>query len=373
MKIAILGASKYHLPLYKKAHEMGLETYCIAWAKGAFCKDYADHFYDISIIDKESIAILCQEEGVDGIISNALEEAVPTMAYVAEKCGFNGISCSAALRATNKLRMRECIKEQESCMQPHFNLVVDADFLCDYFPVIVKPIDGSCSRGVTKVLNQRDLRKAIERALALSQCNQVLVEEFIDGQEISVESISYENRHYVLAITDKETTGAPYFVETGHHQPSQLKLEIQERVKENVMRILDSLEITNGASHMEFKITDAGDIYFIEVGARGGGDFISYRLVELSTGYDYIKGMIEVALGQFTIPKLKKNNYSGVYFFCKETHSIRDYVQKNNLLPWIVEYDIESGGKLISPQKSQDRSGYVIYSANYKVNLAYEK
>ena len=111
MKIAILGASEPHLPLYLKARDMGLETYCIAWAEGAFCRDYADHFFDISITEKEKIADLCAKEKIDGIVSNALELAVPTMAYVADKCGLNGISYQAALRAVSKKEMRKRIEQ----------------------------------------------------------------------------------------------------------------------------------------------------------------------------------------------------------------------------------------------------------------------
>ena len=64
-KIAILGASEPHLPLFLKAKEMGLETYCFAWSQGAYCKNYADHYYDISIVDKEQIAVICQKEKIN--------------------------------------------------------------------------------------------------------------------------------------------------------------------------------------------------------------------------------------------------------------------------------------------------------------------
>ena len=114
MKLAIIGASSGQLPLILKAKEMGLETHCIAWAEGAYCRDFADFFHDISITDKEAIAELCLKEGFDGIVSNALEPAVPTMAYLHDKCGLNGISSITAARCTDKKLMRQCIKEYEA-------------------------------------------------------------------------------------------------------------------------------------------------------------------------------------------------------------------------------------------------------------------
>ena len=366
MKIAILGASRPHLPLYLKAREMGLETYCIAWAEGAFCKDYADHFCDISIVDKDRIAELCISENIDGIISNALEPAVPTMAYVAEKCGYNGISYEAARRAVNKKLMRMRIKSTGACPQPAFHLMKDSSEIPELFPAIVKPVDSSCSNGVTKVSCAADMKDAVERALQASSDKEILIEQYIEGREVSVESISFRGRHHILAITDKETTGAPYFVETAHHQPSCLPAGVKDKIREYTVSMLSALEIDNGASHAEFKIDADGNVYFIEVGARGGGDFISYELVRLSTGYDFVKGMIEVALGRFSEPWLSRGMYSGVYFLSQETSYIKDFIASNADRDWVVDYCIQEG-ELKPLRKSQDRSGYIIYQADHKI------
>ena len=367
MKLAILGASKPHLPLYLKAKEMGVETYCIAWSQGAYCKDYADHFYDISITDKETIAEFCIAEGIDGIISNALEIAVPTMAYVSEKCGFNGNSYLSACCAVNKRKMREAIHKFNACPQPEFTVLSGDKYCPKQYPIIIKPVDSSCSNGVTKVDCYEDLLTAIKRAKEVSVSGEVLIEECVLGREVSVESISYHGKHYVLTITDKETTGAPYFVETAHHQPSNLPEQIKKELEYYVPRILNAIGITNGASHAEFKIDDVGNVKFIEIGARGGGDFISYNLVELSTGYDYVKGMIEVALNIFKEPKLNLSRYSGVYFLSKETAYIKDFILRNKDQDWVIDSEIQDE-ELKELKKSQDRTGYIIYQADNKID-----
>lgn len=365
-KIAILGASKPHLPLYLKAKEMGLETHCIAWAEGAYCRDYADFFHDISITDKEAVAELCVRCGIDGIVSNALEPAVPTMAYVHDKYGLNGISSLTAMRCTDKKLMRQCIKEHDACRQPEFSLLSDTDISQLTYPVIIKPTDSSCSNGVSKVVSEEGLQAAIDRAASASRNGEILIEECIEGEEISVESISFGGKHHILTVTDKETTGAPYFVETAHHQPSSKPSHILKELQEYVIRIHDALGIDNGASHAEFKITEDGKIYFIEIGARGGGDFISYELVRLSTGYDYVKGMIEVALGDFKEPVVQGGRYSGVYFLSQETQNLKEFIEANRKCEWVYDSHIEDG-PLKSLRKSQDRSGWIIYSSDHKI------
>lgn len=367
-KIAILGASKPHLPLFLKAKEMGLETHCIAWAEGAYCKDFADYFHDISITDKEAVARLCIEERIDGIVSNALEPAVPTMAYVHDRCGLNGISSLTAARCTDKKLMRLCIYESDACPQPRFSLLSETDLSALTYPVIVKPTDSSCSNGVTKVSSQEQLDAAIERAANASRNGEILIEECVEGEEVSVETISFNGKHYVLTVTDKETTGAPYFVETAHHQPSSKPAAILQQLEKYVINIHDALGIDNGASHAEFKITDDGRIYFIEIGARGGGDFISYELVRLSTGYDYVKGMIQVALGEFVEPVVRRGRYSGVYFLSKETAGLKDFILKNRDCDWVYDSHIEDE-PLRSLRKSQDRSGWIIYSSDHKITI----
>lgn len=366
-KIAILGASEPHLPLFFKAKEMGLEIYCFAWKEGAYCKEYADHYYDISITDKERIAKICEDEHIDGIISNALEIAVPTVAYVCEILGLNGIPYSVALNARDKYQMRERISHAKACLQPRY-ILYSPSYVPSSYPVIVKPIDGSCSNGVTKVNSPEEWKQALQRAVQASSNASVLIEEYIEGREVSVESISFHGQHYVLMVTDKETTGAPYFVETAHHQPSNLPQKIQGKIKSSVKKVLDAMGICNGASHAEFKIDKDENLFFIEVGARGGGDFISYELVKLSIGYDYVRGMIEVALNTFHIPKETCHKYAGVYFLSKEVAYVGEFIKQNEEAEWVVKSHIEEE-PLRCLKKSQDRSGYVIYQADYRITI----
>jgi biotin carboxylase len=364
-KLAIIGASYLQLPLVEKAKQMGVETHCFAWTDGAVCKEIADYFYPISILEKESILKKCIEINIDGITTIATDMAVPTICYIAEKMNLISNSFDSSLSSTDKGEMRKAFKIK-NCLIPKFIETSDTTINLEgfKFPLIVKPVDRSGSRGVTKVLSENELPNAINYAINESFSKKAIIEEFIEGEEVSVESISFNGKHYILAITDKTTTGAPHFVELAHHQPSGLLKEIQDKIVKETIKSLDALCINFGAGHSEFKITSEGNIYIIEVGARMGGDFIGSHLVELSTGYDFLEGVINSALNNFKEPILKNSNFSGVYFLCKETEQILPYFNKKN--DFDVKKEIQDSAlKHIS--NSNDRSGYLIYKAKNKV------
>ena len=376
-KLAVIGASYLQLPLVKKAKEMGLEVHCFAWAEGAVCKDLADYFYPISIVEKEEILKVCQEVGIDGICTIASDVAAPTVAYVANKMNLVGNDYEAAVKANNKYQMREAfMKAGVPC--PKYMMVTPEtlhsseviDGLREFqYPMITKPSDRSGSLGVTKIVMPSQFYPAVELAMAKSFKHQAMVEEFIEGREISVEFISYNGVHYPLQITDKITTEAPHFVELEHHQPSTLSEKMFTIIYDITKNALNALGLTNGASHAEYKITKEGRIAIMEIGGRMGGDFIGSDLVRLSTGYDFVKGVIDVALGEFSEPTKTLNMCSGVYFLCKETEHLKDTIKNWKDNSSFVEGEI-TDTELHEVTCSADRSGYVIYQADTKIELA---
>ena len=363
-KLAIIGASYLQQPLVEKCKQLGVFSICFAWEEGAVCKELCDKFYPISIVDKDAILKVCREEGIDAVTTIASDVAVLTVNYVAEQMGLIGNPDKYSQTATNKYLMRQCFMEN-GVPSPKFCLTdgeVPMAISTFRFPVIVKPTDRSGSRGVEKVEKQEDLQEAITRACKESFQQKAVIEEFVEGREISVESISFEGKHYVLQITDKVTTEAPFFVELEHHQPSSLPEDIKSSVKAIVLKALTALHIQYGASHAELKITKEGDIRVIEIGARMGGDFIGSDLVKLSTGYDFLKGVIDVAFGQFEEPKITGSKYSGVYFLCEETKHLLPIIQNADKYPEIVRAEI-TDSVLRRIEQSADRSGYFIYQS----------
>lgn len=298
--IAIIGASYLQLPLIEKAKQMGYTTHAFAWAANDVGETAADYFYPISIVEKEEILNKCREIGICGICSIASDLAMVTASYVAEQLGLPGNSVQATAKSTNKHLMRRAFEENGD-PSPASILVdetTDLSKLNLTYPIIVKPTDRSGSRGIYKLTEPSGLAEAVRCAMEQGFEKKALVEEYAEGQEYSVEFISYQGEHHFLAMTKKDTTGAPHFIETGHLEPAPVDTETLERVKAVVSHALDSLELKNGASHSELKIAEDGTIRIIEIGGRMGGDCIGSDLVRYSTGYDFVRMVIQVACGE---------------------------------------------------------------------------
>lgn len=316
-KIAIIGASYLQLPLIRKAKEMGLETHVFAWAANDVGEKEADFFYPISIIEKEQILAKCREIGISGICSISSDLAMITVNYVANSLDLTGNSLEATFLSTNKHLMR---KRFDACGDPSpksilVDTIRDLDGISLRYPLIVKPTDRSGSRGVTEVFSFDQLGKAIEAANQQGFEKKALVEEYAEGKEYSVEYISWHGQHFFLAVTQKFTTGTPHFIETGHLQPAALSDNMLQKIKQVVTHALDSLKITEGASHTELKIDDDDNIRIIEIGGRMGGDCIGSSLVPLSTGVDFVRAVIEVSLGlEPQLVRPVKHNAAGVRF-----------------------------------------------------------
>lgn len=366
-KLAVIGASYLQIPLVTAAHESGLEVHCFAWEKDAVARPYCDWFYPISIMEKEQILSQCRDIRPHGIVSIGSDLAVVTVNYVAERLGLVGNSWATTLDTTNKFRMREKLVAAELPCPAFCHTTADAslDAASLAYPVIVKPTDRSGSRGVTKVLEASDLPAAVARAAEESFAGEVIVEEFVEAREISVESISWQGTHYPLAITDKVTSGPPYFVELEHHQPSAIGPQLAERVLQIVRQSLTCLGVTCGASHSELMITADDRIFVTEIGARMGGDCIGSHLVQYSTGYDFLRGVIEVALGQFQPPESRRRHCSGIRYVFPDCGRVFQIVDRTSQYPEIVakEVFVQPGDVIGEVRDSAARPGYYIYQA----------
>jgi biotin carboxylase len=369
-KLAIIGANEPLECFYKQAKNLGYYLIGIAYDQGAICKKYCDKFYSISFADKEAVLKACKAEKIDGIISFSLESALPTLIYVAENLGLVSNSFECAKRIENKYTMRECFTAN-GIPNPLYKIVKSEKELVDVnipFPCIVKPVDSGGSQGVTKITKSAELKDAFNRAMEYSRNGGVIIEQFVDGREFSIEYISHNGEHYFLQITDKITSNAPFFIELAHHQPAQISTELASRIKSMVENALTALKIENSASHTELKVDFKGDLYIIEIGARMGGDYIASDLVRLSTGYDFVKGAIDLALGDFKEPELNSPNFSGIYFYSSISQDIKQYIEIHKDDSIIVESHLNEHENDFC-YRNGDRNGYFIYQYSKKLTI----
>ncbi|GAA0753166.1 ATP-grasp domain-containing protein [Clostridium sartagoforme] len=363
MKIAIIGANEYQAKLILKCKENNIETHVFAWEDGAVGKVYCDFFYNISITEKERILKKCIEIGIDAVLSIGSDLAILTVNYIAAKLNLVGNSLFCTKVSTDKYEMRKVLS-RNGVPCPKFNKVRasfdNSEINNMRTPLIAKPTDRSGSRGVNKINNINELDEAINKAQNESFCKEVIVEEFIEGKEYSMEFFSDNGNHTFLQITEKFTTGAPNFIEKAHLQPGRIKEEILSRAIEIAINGLNALEICNGASHVEIKV-DRDEIFIIEIGARMGGDFIGSDLVRLSTGVDFTKVVLNKALGKVSNVKKKYNKYSFVYFiFTKKdlNNIIENYGHINK---YIIEKFLPIDKVFTKVTDSSNRYGYILF------------
>lgn len=372
-KIVVIGASELQDPLIVKAKSMGLETHVFAWKDGSIGERTADFFYPISIVEKDKILEKCYEIKPDAVASIASDLANITVNHLARKLGLTANSERCILISTNKFEMRKAFKKAGIPTPLFFSVGADDNLSLVRtmkLPIIVKPTDRSGSRSITKLDAFDGLEKSVSDAINVSFEKKAIVEEYIEGDEYSCECISYDGRHRFLAITKKYTTGAPHFIETGHMEPSDLDNSTEEKVKALIFKALDVLEIRYGASHSEFKVDRNGNVNIIEIGSRMGGDCIGSDLVELSTGYDFVKMVIQTAMGEPPVfEKVRNPKAAMVRYILSE----RDHEQFENIKKTCPEIIFRNSDINIRDSRvidSSSRYGFYIVADDSKERIA---
>ena len=374
-KLLVLAAGLLQIPVINKAREMGY--YVIAAdddpnAPGMALADKA--VVPGGLMNEEKMVAIAKEEKVDGVIHPCSEVAMNVLGRINDELHLCGISKEIAIRSTNKHLMREAF-EKYGAPSPKSILTKDEEdawaTFCNEFDTnaILKPSRNSGSRGIAKVvkgISKDEFVALYRRALDESRDHQVLIEQFIEGPEFSVEVIVWQGEPYVLAVTDKKTTEAPYFVELGHSQPSLFPDEIQQKVKEGAIAGCKALRLTNCAAHCELKVQN-GEAFLMEIGARMGGDFISTELTHLSSGIDMVAATINVVLGlEPNLQPTEVKRGAAIRYFTP-TPGVVKSIENVEVLSRPEVYDAEiyvnPGNEVHEVKSSLDRSGHVIVTA----------
>ena len=373
-KLLILAAGILQVPVIKKAREMGCYVIAADGNANAVGLQYADKAVVADITDEDVMLQIARKEKVDGVIHPCSEVSMSVMGYINDSLGLSGISKLMARRATNKYLMREAFTKYGAPNPQSYctNDVNEAwNLFCDKFDknAILKPSRSSGSRGIAKIDHNISREKFLELykcAYKESRDKQVMIEQFIDGPEFSVEIIVWNGNVNVLAVTDKKTTGSPYFVELGHSQPSVFPWDIVEKVKDAAVAGVKALELSNCACHAEIKVEN-DKAYIMEIGARLGGDFISTELTHLSTGVDMVAAAVNIALGIAPDMKPKKMKQGAcIRYFCPRPGrlvSIEGLEHLNDEHVYMSEIYCEKGDKILEVKSSLDRSGHMIVTA----------
>lgn len=370
-----MGASILQLPAIKKAKELNLNVVVADMDPNALgFKEDGVIKEVVSTIDLDGVLEAAKRNNIDGIMTLASDKPVKTCAYVGEKLGLNTVSTETSMKATNKALMRDALKEYNVPIPKYFKINNKDEYLkvIKEFKskCIVKPADNSGSRGIyliNDLKNEKEVLNVFNYSMKKSSNGFILIEEFMEGPEVSVECLCLDGKCNVIQITDKLTTGAPYFVEMGHNEPSMISEDTKNKIKEVASMATKAIGIQNGAAHVEIKVTDEGP-KIVELGARLGGDNITTSLVPLSTGVDMVESCIKIALGEKPNIDIKFNKGSAIRYFkpeiglIKSIDGIEDAKKINGVKQITIVHDVGDESKEI--KSSNDRVGFVIAQAD---------
>lgn len=380
-KILILGGGKWLTPYIIKAKELGLTTYVTDWEENAEGRKFAHHFACIDLKDKEATLEYAKKHSIEAIFTSA-DIGVPTAAWVAQHLDIQYHKLELALCATDKSRMREKARE--------INLPIP-EFSCETtltgaieasnkigFPVIIKPIDNFSSRGVAVLNNESELLQNFDNAINNSFAGKILIEEFMVGEEGSVEALIQGNEVHFLGICSKKKSNLPYRYDLRLDYPGHYTSEQFDQIKNFIRDLVQGFEIKQGIIHVEFMIAGL-DVKLIEFGIRGCGSHVVTKLLPAMLNYDIVEHMVLEAVGIKKQIVLEHEKFGALQFIMFENGTVKTLtgVAEAKKTEGIIDIDIElAPGNIISDIKDgRSRPGYIlaVENSNLKMNNSIEK
>lgn len=375
-KLLMLGGGFLQNYVIKKAKELGYYVYCLDADPNAVGFLSADEHAVINIIDEEGCLLYAREKNIDGVLTAATDFSVLTMSHIAEVLHLPGINYASAKIIKNKADVRRILfdaKADDTAYSYEIGSVEEAEKILGEitFPRMVKPVDGSGSRGASRVDKADDFLKACEFAMSGSITHRAVAEPFVNGKEYGVESFVEKGEIHVLAVMQKAMTEPPYYAELGHAIPSGLSEEMERKVKKCVHNAIVALGVNHGSVNMDILINSDGKVHIVDIGARMGGNLIGSHIVPMGTGVDYMGNMIKAAVGDATdwnpvsspvavATKLLALHPGAV----KELPDFLSLEKMNNVN---IEHHLHIGDEITPYRTNLDGCGYVVAS---KENVA---
>lgn len=351
-RVMILGAGILQYFLIKKVNDLGYVSIVVDGNPEAVGFKIADYYKVIDIKDEECCLEYAKEMKIDAVITGATDYSVLTVSYIAKKMGLNAIDYDTAKIIKNKYGVQKILYNKGIINKKAYQIdevkKLDRKDLTINYPIIVKPVDGSGSRAVSKITSSKDLKKSVELAIETSLTKKCIIEPFIIGDEYGVESFVYNNEILNLIVMKKDMTSPPYYAELGHNTSFDKKQN--SRIINKVNQIINALEINFGSVNMDLIVND-DDVYMVDIGARMGGNLIGSHIIPLSTGIDYMKIIIDAALG-------KKINYKSTF---EKTISSRLITLNTGKISSIDRKKIDNVDclfKIILPSESENVHSY---------------
>lgn len=385
-KVMILGAGTYQVPLIKKVQSLGMYAIVVSIPGDYKGFDCADKVYKVNTTDKEKVLEIAKAEQIDAIVTTGTDVAVSTVGYVASELDVHGIPIEAAYLATDKLKMKEAFAKA-GVSTAEFVRVTNFEELQAGFnkigaPAILKIVDKSGSRGITKIDSIDQLKEAFEYAKSASDAGYYILEKFISATEIGVDAFVQDGEIKLIIPHEKlvyhtQRTGIPM----GHTVPMDMSADLSEKINDEMTKAIRALGLDDCAVNADVFVSDSGEINIIEVAGRCGATGIA-EVISESLGIDYYGVILANALGEKVDFEIRKNlKYAtSMLIFSEKTGTLSEinytyggklYVNEELKIPGeiTVSLDYAKGKKVLAVEDGTDRLGMVVIVSNSKEEL----
>jgi biotin carboxylase len=376
MHLMILGAGPFQASGIKKAVKMGYEVTTVDYLPDSIGNQLSHHYVNLSTTDFENVFSAAQRAGINGICTFSSDVAIPTVGYVCDRLGLPGLSFNTARIMSSKHTFRN-FQHSEGLNHPIFFSAHSLDELKINLqtikpPCILKPVDASGSRGISKIasLEHEELIKAFSYAKRHSRSGMVCIEESLEGIEIGGDGFLIDGRFSFVAITQKHMNG---FVVTGHSLPTNISQLDQGRVVEELETACTKLNYKNGSLNFDVMVSPK-KVVILEMSARNGGNGIPL-VINQATGVDLEVLTIRSAMGvKVSLPESAMNgkfptvgHCAGSYVFGSTIGgTLTSIATLNEMLenvPEVTHYHLfhKSGDKILPFEHNGNLLGYAVF------------
>lgn len=329
-KILLLGGSAQQIIAIETAKRLGYYTILCDFLRDNPGQYVADKFYLISTTDKEAVLEVAMKERVDGVLAYASDPAAPTAAYVAEKLGLPTNPYKAVETLCNKDKFRRFLSDNGFYAPVSDGYETVDDVIKDIdkykFPIIVKPVDSSGSKGVTVVRHIDKIEEALEFAFSFSRCHRIIVEEFIEKKHpylVGGDVFVNDGQIVLWGLMNCHRDGrVNSLVPVGKSYPLELEDSDVQNVKKTLQTLVDKLGFRNGAMNVELVIDSNDRICLIDIGPRNGGNMIP-DLLGYIFNVNVVEWTIKIAMGQtLDLDRVEGIPYYATYNLHSEVNGI---------------------------------------------------